>query len=122
MRQLDERDAVEANHVGLAVARQLPEAPERAVPGVVADARDVLVALQEGLDQGGAGHVVGEVTGMDLDVRAVGLAQLLGQLVEALAAARHEDQAMAALGQLAREFGADAGGGPGDEDRVVGSG
>ena len=59
---------------------------------------------------------------MDLDVRAVGLAQLLGQLVEALAAARHEDQAMAALGQLARQLGADAGGGPGDEDRVFGSG
>ena len=39
---------------------------------------------------------------MDPDIRAVGLAQLLGQLVEALAAARHQRETVAAdcIGQL----------------------
>ena len=46
----------------------------------------------------------------------MGLAQLVGELLEALAAAGDERDVVAALGQLAGHIGADAGGGAGDED------
>ena len=46
----------------------------------------------------------------------VGLAQLVGELLEPLAAAGHDGQVVAALGELARHVGADAGGRAGDDD------
>ena len=62
-----------------------------------------------------------EVARLDVDVDVVGLSQLGGELLEAVAAAGHEREVVAALGQLAREVGADAGGGAADDDgRAVG--
>ena len=54
--------------------------------------------------------------GLDVGDDVVRLAQLVGELLEALAAAGGERDVVAALGQLAGEVGADAGGGAGDED------
>jgi hypothetical protein len=60
---------------------------------------------------------VAEVARLDVDAHVVGRPQLVGQRVEALLAARAERQVVAALRELARELGADPGGGAGDEDR-----
>ena len=46
----------------------------------------------------------------------MGLAQLVGELLEPLGAARDEHDVVAALGELAREVGADPGGRAGDQD------
>ena len=59
---------------------------------------------------------VAEVAGLDVDVDAVGLAQLVGELLEAVAAACGQRDVVAALGELAREVGADPGGRAGDQD------
>ena len=49
------------------------------------------------------------------------LRQLLRELLQAIAAACDEYEAVAALGQLTRDARADSGGGTGDESRCVGA-
>lgn len=60
---------------------------------------------------GDAHHVVadGEVGGDRLDLDAVGLAQLGGDLLQAVGVAGHEDQIGAAAGEFDRERMTDAG-------------
>ena len=58
---------------------------------------------------------VGEIGGQAGDVDAVSFAQLRGECLEPLGATCGEHEAAAARGQLAREFGADAGGCAGDQ-------
>ena len=65
--------------------------------------------------------MVAEVAGLDVDVDVGGLAELVGELLEAVAAAGGQRDVVAALGELPREVGADPGGRAGDEDgRAVG--
>ena len=115
---------VEADDVGLLLEVVVEEVAEVAEARVVADADDLALARLQLADEAAAGGGAAEVAGLDVDVDVVGLPQLVGELLEALAAAGDERDVVAALGQLAGHVGADAGGGAGDEDgrSVRGSG
>ena len=112
---------VEAHDARLLLEVVVEEVAEVAEAGVVAEADDLALARLQLLDQAAARGGAAEVAGLDVGVDVVGLAQLVGELLEPLAAAGDERDVVAALGQLAGEVGADAGGGAGDEDsRAVG--
>ncbi len=58
---------------------------------------------------------VGEVRGEHLDLDAVLRPELLGELAQPLLVAGHEDEVVAARGELVGERAADPGSGTGDE-------
>ena len=72
-------------------------------PALLQSADDLALARQQLLGQAPARGGSAEVAGLDVDVDVVGLAQLVGELLEALAAAGDERDVVAALGELARQ-------------------
>jgi hypothetical protein len=111
---------LDGHHSHLALERQLVKVAQEPEARVVADADDLELADSHPLDQGGAGSAVAEVARLDVDAHVACGAQLAGELVEALLAARAERQVVAALRELARELGADPRRGAGDEDGGAG--
>ena len=99
---------VEADHLGLLLEVVVEEVAEVAEAGVVADADDLALARLQLLDRAAARGGAAEVAGLDVGVDVVGLAQLVGELLEALAAAGDERDVVAAVGELAGDLGADA--------------
>ena len=78
---------VDAHDADLLLEVEVEEAAEVAEARVVADADDLALAPEQLGGELLARGVVAEVAGLDVDVDAVGLAQLLGELLEPLAAA-----------------------------------
>ena len=89
--------------------------PLVAKPGVVDEDLDVEPELGDLRRAVGPRSRLGEVAGDRLDADAVLVGQLVGELVEARLAARDKHEPVAADGELARDRGADPGGGAGDE-------
>ena len=83
MQRLD----VELDDVALRLEVVVEEVAEVAEAGVVADADDLALALLQLLGQAAALLRAAEVARLDVDVDVVGLAQLVGELLEPLAAA-----------------------------------
>jgi chromosome partitioning protein len=113
--QPQDRGDEDLQHRGLVVGGVVEEAVLEAEAGVVDQQVDRPVAVGEpGLDRRELG-AVGEVGDQHLDLHLVGAAQLLGHLLEAGGVTRHEDEVVAAGGELDGVLVADAGGRAGDQ-------
>jgi hypothetical protein len=82
---------------------------------------DALVAPEHGLDVGQVA-LLGQVGHHHLHPGAMRRGQLARQRVQAIGAARHQEQVVAAGGQAFGVDGADAGGGAGDDGGARGGG
>ena len=116
MRQLHDRQHVQTDLPALGLARELGELAVRAHPRVVDEEVDRrLGGLEPRLDHR---HPLlrSQVGGENLDRGPVLLLERLGELLEPGLVARDDHEVVAASGQRARERGADARRGAGDED------
>ncbi len=106
-------DGVELDLVALVARIQVDDRTERRDARVVAQDRDL--PLGQFGDERGPTVAVGQVDGADLDLHAVLLAQLGGELLHDVAAAGDQNQRVSARGQFGGEGLADAGGGAGHD-------
>ena len=117
-RELDERDDVELEELGVALPLRGLEAAEVPEAGVVDE--DVDGAARDGVVPDGGGDVGGaaEVARDDVDADAVAAA-LGGHGLQRIPPARREHEIGAAHGELLRDARADATGGAGDEGALA---
>jgi len=106
--QVDDGLDVGADHRHLTVAVTAGHGAGRAESGVVDEHIDGEPPLGQGPEDAGARRGVGEVERHHLAPDAACLLELGGELGEPLLAAGEQGEAVAALGQLSRQIGADA--------------